>query len=297
MMMTNGTAPSPLPPAPAVATQAEPLAKASFWLICVTLLLWIPFIPKVLGPFPPPKPATWEIVLAYFVLLPLPPLLYLAVRLYRLGPAPVSPFLLLAGIAFLLLGAAVDIIATVVNSPDLRHEANPIARTLLDSGLPLGWVYAYGGIATAMGLAILSYWWAGFLAHYRTLLDWAWASRPQSYLEFVRATAGWLTWRQLLFPMSLSDLVAVYRACYYWFFQTFSLIAFALTLPRFYIALVWFQMVPFVHVYTLYLLSVAVVLPLYMLWLYWEYKIHPPATLPEVSAVVPASAESAHPAI
>ncbi len=56
---------------------------------------------------------------------------------------------LLAGAIFIVGGAAFDIYATLHHSPDLEHEANPLARTLLDEGLAPATVLMLGGIGQA----------------------------------------------------------------------------------------------------------------------------------------------------
>jgi hypothetical protein len=263
----------PEPAPPTVAIEAAPLARGSFLLTCLCVLLFLPFFFHTFRRFPPPPPQSWEVFLAYLLFVPLPVLLVWAVRLYRLGQETPRGLALLAGIGFLISGAVVDLAATMIHSPRLELEANPIVRALLDSGHPLPLVYLYGLIGQAVGVAILCFWWAGFLAHQRTVLDWAWATGPRSYLEFARMTTGGLTWQQIICPLHLADLVAVYRTCYFWFFQTFALIAAALTLPRYYVALVWFGLAPHVNVLVLYLLALAIVLPVYMLWLHGEYTI------------------------
>lgn len=60
----------------------------------------------------------------------------------------VSP-LLVAGIAFIVGGAVFDVCATLIHSPDLEHEANPLARTLLDAGISVDVVLLLGGSAQA----------------------------------------------------------------------------------------------------------------------------------------------------
>jgi hypothetical protein len=56
-------------------------------------------------------------------------------------------FSLVAGAAFIGGGAAFDIFATLRHSPDLEHEANPLARTLLDAGVEPATVLLLGAIA------------------------------------------------------------------------------------------------------------------------------------------------------
>jgi hypothetical protein len=58
---------------------------------------------------------------------------------------PLTPFLV--GAFSIIGGAAFDMIATVVKSPDLILEANPEARSLLDIGYSVEFVYVYSLLA------------------------------------------------------------------------------------------------------------------------------------------------------
>src|SRR5262249_43562530 len=74
----------------------------------------------------------------------------LAVRLFRNGPGDLPPLLFAIGCAVTVGGFVVDLVATVVQAPDLQHESNPVARALLDSGHPLAFVYALAAVAQGL---------------------------------------------------------------------------------------------------------------------------------------------------
>ena len=68
--------------------------------------------------------------------------------------------LFLAGLAFAAGGAALDVVATVLHTPDLSLEENPVARALLDGGHSLSFVYGYAFVCQALLVALLAVVWA-----------------------------------------------------------------------------------------------------------------------------------------
>lgn len=77
-------------------------------------------------------------------------------------------YFVLAGIAFIAGGAAFDVYATLHHSPDLEYEANPIARSLLDSGVDTG-VVVFFGIFSQLSIVLASIMvWVNFIAR----IDW-----------------------------------------------------------------------------------------------------------------------------
>jgi hypothetical protein len=181
---------------------------------------------------------------------------------------------------FILGGIVADLGATIYHSPDLQQEANPIARALLDSGHSLATVYIIGLTGQALIALIGCTWWAALLAHRKAWLSRAMALRPSSYLEFVRLASGGgeLTWRQILLPYKTEDFVVLYRTAYWWFLVTFNIIFLDLTLGRYYIALVWFRVLPHHNIILMTLAALVPVMALVMVWLYAEYtaRLPPP---------------------
>lgn len=97
--------------------------------------------------------------------------------IYHWGKFKINALLVL-GSLFIFFGAVFDIFATLYNSPDLTYEANPIARTFLDSGLSSGAVIVIGFVAQASFIVISLLLWANFIVR----LDW--------YKEVVRESSG-----------------------------------------------------------------------------------------------------------
>ena len=153
------------------------------------------------------------------------------------GDVPVAP--LLAGWAVVLGGAACDIFATVANSPDLAHEANPVFRGLLDNGVGLKQVYLFGGVLQVLFVGLTMVLWLGLLKHRHTLA----ATMPPSgsLLAYFKAGTGGreLSYRQWICPLAYADLPWAYHFAW-WIGVAFV----GLSVHRFYLALEWYRLVP-----------------------------------------------------
>lgn len=115
------------------------------WLAQVTVIcMVIVFLAIVTIFLAPARPWIVPICLSLIPLLALA--LLATVLLAEAGKevAPLAP--LLAGWAVVLGGAACDTFATVAQSPDRGHEANPVFRALLDNGVSLAQVFLFGGV-------------------------------------------------------------------------------------------------------------------------------------------------------
>jgi hypothetical protein len=145
---------------------------------------------------------------------------------------------LLAGWAALLSGSAADIYATLTHSPDLAREANLLLRALLDSGLSLDLVFAYGAATQFLMIGIGMTLWIAFLKHRTSFLR---LMPPRgSILTYFKAGTGAreLTYRQWLCPLRWEELPWGYHyAC--WAAVCFVYIG----LARFYPAAEWYQLV------------------------------------------------------
>ena len=181
------------------------------------------------------------------VLLPIPAVLLflLAIRFWQQGPDRYSPPLFIAGSLFIIGGLLFDLGATVHHSPDLAREGNPLARCLLDSGMPLEFVYYYA-FAMQLNLAlVLCTLWGAFLRHRWVWLKTSQQLAPHSFLDFLKATTGGglLSWREyLLSPLPPDAKPSVYHMGV--FLLPPGLIAAGL--HRWYVGLEWFGVVPYV---------------------------------------------------
>jgi hypothetical protein len=137
-----------------------------------------------------PLPAEWHVVVAYLLPLPNLALLFCALNLCRLGPAPLPLPTFVAGVVVMLGGICFDMIATGIHTPDLAQEGNPIARALLDSRHSLSFLYVYGlGMQGVLGGTMCALW-AAYLRHFGTWRATVRLRRPRSPGQFLAAAAG-----------------------------------------------------------------------------------------------------------
>jgi hypothetical protein len=247
-----------------VIREVTPLVQAALGVACVLTALCVPLVLDV-----PLALKTW---LVYLLPLPAALLLFLAICLDLQGTKHVSDLALVGGIAFIVSGIVFDVTATVVHSPDLEREGNPVARVLLDSRHQLKIVYIYGLTGQTLIGLILCTWWAAFLAHQQVWLNRVMALEPRSFLDFLRYAIGGgeLTWRQILFAL---DLPSLYRTCYYWSWIIGPSLILSMTAARFYVGLKWFELVPDFSPYWVWLGCLILTVIIYIVWLHGEYTL------------------------
>lgn len=172
-------------------------------IIGITFLLLI-YYTSSLRAFQVPVALLLPIYLIYEVVL--------ATYIYQTtnSPLPKIPFLI--GSLFVAGGSAFDGVITIVKSPTLSLEANPIARSLLDSGFSANFVIIYGIFSQIVVVVFICILWAAFLKHKDTFLALIKSKKGQSGLEFIKAAmgGGHLSWRQFLLPFKISELPTSY---------------------------------------------------------------------------------------
>jgi hypothetical protein len=162
--------------------------------------------------------------------------LFFAVSLFRRGTSTVSLPFLLIGWLFIVGGVLLDVTATLIHTPDLANEGNVLARTLLDSGHDLTFVYVYGAIAQTLVVLFLSALWFAFLRHRTALVESI--PRASSFPVFLKASTGGaqLSWRQWLCPLRSADLPWSYHLQWW-----LAILLIAGCVDRWYLALEWWQ--------------------------------------------------------
>lgn len=192
-----------------------------------------------------------------------------ATRLFALGPGPLPKAAFLVGAAWIAGTVTFDVTATLLHSPDLSDEQNPIARALLDSGHSLSFVYAYGFAGQAMLVLWSIIMWGAFLKHRETLLALVAETCPRTYPEYLKTAMGGrhLTWRQFLFPYKPSELPHPYYIV--WPMVFLLTVGFAY---RLYLGLEWFRLVPWMGLKSALLVALAGFAG-YLLWLYQQYRL------------------------
>lgn len=173
--------------------------------------------------------------------LPVLAILFLiaVVRMARLGTGRASRRAVLPGVLFVVGGATFDIVATVIHSPDLELEGNPVARALLDTGHGLTFTYVYGAIAQLVFVAALVAMWVAFLRHRERLVDEV--GRHERFWPFFKAATGarHLGWREWIVPLRMSEFPHPYPVV--WILVAVVLSASA---ERWFLGLEWFGLVP-----------------------------------------------------
>jgi hypothetical protein len=208
--------------------------------------------------------------LAPFVAYALPFLLVISlpiiISLHHAGNAavPVSVFLL--GMTLIVGGGLFDIATTLIHTPDLQQEGNPIARVLLDSGHSLSVVLAYGFATQLLYLFDLCALWLAFLRH-RSILAESLRGFPSPLLFIKAATGGTgLTWRQWMLPLHYSELP---RAYYLLWVMTVTLVVGIV--DRWYLGLEWLELVPRVRWYVT-IFAVVSGMVIYLTWLWYASR-------------------------
>jgi hypothetical protein len=214
--------------------------------------------------------------LAYAILPILAAALPIAVGLARAGPAAPPPIATAIGLAFIVGGAAFDILATLIHTPDLKLEANPIARALLDSAHPMWLVFVFAGVGQSLWLLTLCALWLALLRH-RTAIA-ASVSGSSSLLLFIKAATGGaeLTWRQWALPLRYSELPDPYHLCW-----PIVALAIASSADRWYLGLGWFGIAP-VPRWQVFTVALLAGLAGYFVWLWYASRADAtPAPPPE----------------
>lgn len=91
--------------------------------------------------------------------------------LYNILPEklPVKSFLL--GSFIVVGGATFDIVNTIIQTPDLSFEGNPVARLFLDNHFSVSFVYTVGVLGQSLVVLFTILLWAVFLKTYPVLLS------------------------------------------------------------------------------------------------------------------------------
>lgn len=226
------------------------------------------------------------------MLLPIPCLLilFLAIGFWQQGPDRARPAAFLAGCLFIAGGLLFDLWATVYHSPDLAREGNPLARSLLDHGAPLEFVYYYGfGLQAVLALVLCTLWGA-FLRHRRVWLETCMQVAPRSFLDFLKATTGGgaVSWREyILYPSPPQSRLSAYHMGV--FILPPGLIACGL--HRWYVGLEWFGLVPYIEPMKSGCLALAIGFLLSLIGLYvWYRRNAPQQVTAEMTSRSPSSA-------
>lgn len=116
--------------------------------------------------------------------------LFLSLRLARTGSAQFPRAWAYIGMAVYITGIWLDVLSTVVGTPDLAHEGNLYIVFGLRFHMPVLALYALAFFAQ-LGLTVLSCaLWLSFLRHHRTLLNIIWSMGPKGLIQFLWVSLG-----------------------------------------------------------------------------------------------------------
>lgn len=196
-------------------------------------------------------------------------LIYLTVLIYRAGTGKVPIIPLVVGVLLIITGIGIDIVATVIKTPSLSREANPIARSLLYSGYSVGFVYVYGIIGQLVVTLMSCLMWAAFLRHRKTITAIAWQLGPETAIEFINAAMYRKVTSQVMWRYPLSE----YRGYDKWYhaIQPVLLIVVLISIARLYLGLEWLGL-PHVRRNVLWVILTVLSLLTYYIWVWIEYS-------------------------
>jgi hypothetical protein len=216
----------------------------------------------------PPSYTTLRIIVAFPLLAALIYCSAMMLIIYRRAEAPLPVALFLAGAAYVIGGATFDIVTTVIRTPSLQLEANPVARVLLDNGFAVSFVYLFGGIGQALIAILNCLLWAAFLRHVPEVVKSAKAKDPSSTAVFIKAAGGadHLSWRQWFFPLSIRELPRAYHSLW-----LCVVVWMGALIGRWYLGLAWLGIIH-LNLIVVALVGMLVSLTIYFLWLARQYN-------------------------
>jgi hypothetical protein len=179
-------------------------AWATIGFILVLIATLLPFL------FDPWHLRTYA---SFALFLPTIGVLISAVWFLRTGARAAPRLPLILGCVFIVSGIAFDVFSTMLHSPDLELEGNRIARYLLDSGYPVGFVYAYGSAAQTCVAVAQCLFWAAFLKHLPTYLESSYDRVGPSFSHFLKSALGGrnVTWREFFFSPTAIRRASLYH--------------------------------------------------------------------------------------
>jgi hypothetical protein len=228
-------------------------------IIVAILILLVYFIPSL---------HAFRVHMTFLLLIYLIYSIGLAAIMYRIAPSPLPIMPFVIGLIIAAGGAALDGISTVINTPTLVLEINPVARSLVDSGYSLNFVMIYGIVFQVAFVVFVCVLWAAFLKHKETYIALVSNNSEKSYLGFIKAAMGGahLSWRQFFLPLKIDELPTTYY--FVWILPICFIWA---SLLRWYLGFNRLGLVSFPLSLVL-IISIAVPIIGYLIWLWLEYK-------------------------
>lgn len=161
-------------------------------------------------------------------------ILYYLKLVYKIIPGKISFYAVLAGMVISVGGSILDMAVTVIYSPDLSEEGNPVIVALLNSQFSLKSIYISMLCYQILKVSISLYCWFNFLKIYPKIL------KKIPYVNFY-TTLKWLFGAQ---KMSFLDTVIGRNIDYNFLIAGMFFIIFSMNIIHWYAALEWLEIIP-----------------------------------------------------
>jgi len=162
-------------------------------------------------------------------------ILYYSLKLFRLLSIPTKKYPFLIGTFVILGGALIDIVVTIIYSPDLKEEGNPIILTLLNLDWPLWSIYLFCALLQIVILSYTLILWANFIKMYPSMIR----SIPYKNLF---TTYKWLSGAGQ--QKNFLDVLLNRKFDYTFFMFTIMFLLVLMHINRWYFAMEWIKLVP-----------------------------------------------------
>jgi hypothetical protein len=253
---------------------------ASYGLVASTFFLVVSVIVVVL----PPVPTQSKLLAAWFLAAAGTAMVVFSAMLVRKAANKATGVVYWLGIALIWLSTAFDVSATIVCSPDLLKEGNPVFHTLLDHGYPLSYIYACIAVVELLSCIVMSLCWAAVFRHRGPWLRYSFGVASSSFPKFCKAAMGGsaLTWRQFIIPLHWSERPQCYPAA----LTLAAFLVVTLTLAHVRCGLEWVGLIPLVRWWILrpeLVLGIATLL-VWLAFCYRRFRTNPAAPAAEGGA-------------
>lgn len=162
-------------------------------------------------------------------------MVYNGIKLLRTLSGRIPIFLFLIGIFLVIGGMIADVAATVICSPSLDQEGNLFLRMLLDIKCPLILVYSEMALLNIMEVSLDLVLFACFLKVYPTLIQSIPYKNIFTTLKWIWGMGTVKGWKAILFG----------KLDFRYFIPSLGVMLVVQSLYRFYMALMWFNQVPY----------------------------------------------------
>lgn len=183
--------------------------------------------------------------------------LFFTIKIFNSLPGKMNTLALIGGLFLIIGGTIFDIANTVIYSPDLELEANPIIQFFIQYNFSLKKIYFFAFIYQVCNTLLTSFLWASFLKAYPTIIK----SLPKKNI-----------WKTTVFifagPKATSFDFIVGKVDPFYFITSITPVLTALSLYRWYLGLEWLELVPISRILMPFFVAVLSI----FYYIYFSYK-------------------------